>query len=140
MSFLEKFIPENSTSSQTLNQTSYSNDGAPPFTVLPKSVTILPNDTQQFRITFHPKNVLRYAACLKSAIPDLNKYQNDLVIVASAKSLLPKYHFDIKPSNYFQRLSREEIASKDIDLNTESLQEPKIIEIETVALDVNIIR
>ena len=140
MSFLEQFLPKNSIPSQFLDQTYNGNNDAQPFTILPKSATILPNDIQQFRVIFHPKNVLQYAAYLKSTIFNLVKYQNDLVIVASAKSLLPKYHFDIKPSNYFQRLSHEEIPCNDIDLNFELPQEPKVIEIETILLGVNIIR
>lgn len=108
------------------------------FTITPNPTKIQPNATETFTVEFKPMILLNYKVHLISFVNKLSPCCEPLDILIRANTLMPKYHFDLSPSDYL-KTRRFEIkkvcGSTDFDKAN-----VRVIEFEAVGLKIPVMK
>lgn len=100
-----------------------------PFSITPAKVAIDPNNTETFKVVFAPNDVFDYTVLLKSFVENKEPELKEIEIKLKARSILPKYCFDLEPSDYVATRRRGKKMCNDLwDENTQ------VIEFESIGL------
>lgn len=98
---------------------SWCEQNALPFAVSPASVTLLPEQTGKFSVTFKPQDVFQYLIHLEGKVPNLRPDLTNIRLLISGRSILPIYHFDLERVDIQQLREGRRFCKEVTDENTQ---------------------
>lgn len=92
-----------------------------PFFITPETATIPPQKSQEFCVKFKPQDVFQYLIHLDAQIANLKPDLSHLKILASGRSILPLYHFDLEKVDIDKIRDGRRLCKEVVDENTQVL-------------------